>query len=109
MTVNISCLFVVLLGGATLGKSPFNVVQLLWINLIMDVFAAIALATESPHPTQLRKERIKKNDKIVTPIMYRSIFAQVVYQIIVMITLLYGAPAMFHMKYNLVKTPLRDN
>jgi len=31
-----------------LGHSPFNVVQLLWINLIMDVLAAIAFATENP-------------------------------------------------------------
>jgi magnesium-transporting ATPase (P-type) len=36
------------IGGATLGHSPFSVIQLLWTNLIMDVLAAIALASEPP-------------------------------------------------------------
>lgn len=60
LTVNLSCIFIVLLSCLTIGSSPFTVVQLLWINLVMDVLAAIALSTESPHPTQLRKDRIKK-------------------------------------------------
>jgi len=101
MTINVTCLAFVILAGATLGKSPFTVIQLLWINLIMDVLAAIALATEAPHPTQLRKERVKKSDKIVTPIMWRSISAQVIYQLVSMIVLLYATPAMFDMRYNM--------
>ena len=51
MTVNISCLTIVILSVITLGFSPFSVFQLLWINLVMDVLAAIAFATEHPHPT----------------------------------------------------------
>lgn len=54
MTVNISALLVVFLSGATLGDSPFNVIQLLWVNMVMDTLAAIALATEPPHPTELK-------------------------------------------------------
>ena len=46
LTVNISCLFIVIVGGSSLGNSPFSVIQLLWINLVMDVLAAIALGTE---------------------------------------------------------------
>lgn len=79
MTVNISCLFIVILGGSCLGRSPFSIIQLLWINLVMDVMAAIALATEAPHPTKLRAERIKKNDKILTPYMWRAVSSQVAY------------------------------
>jgi magnesium-transporting ATPase (P-type) len=37
---------IVLLSGATLGRSPLNVVQLLWTNLIMDILGAIAIGTE---------------------------------------------------------------
>jgi len=37
--------------------------QLLWINLVMDVFAALALATESPHPSKLSARASKHNEK----------------------------------------------
>ena len=73
---------------------------------MMDVFAAIALASESPHPTELRKERVNlKKDPLISPIMWRSIFAQVVYQILVMTVLLFAGPAIFKIQYNLVDTP----
>jgi P-type E1-E2 ATPase len=48
MTVNFSCMIFVLSTTLILGHSPFSVVQLLWINLIMDVLAAIAFSTEHP-------------------------------------------------------------
>lgn len=99
MTVNVSCLTFVILSILTLGFSPFSVFQLLWINLVMDVLAAIAFATEHPHPTDLKKERSKKKDKIITPLMWRACSSQVLYQLIVMITLLYAAPAMFDIQY----------
>lgn len=48
LCVNIVCVSIVFIGGATLGNSPFSVTQLLWVNMIMDTFAAIAIATEPP-------------------------------------------------------------
>jgi Ca2+-transporting ATPase len=48
LSVNIVCLVIVFIGGATLGNSPFSIIQLLWINLIMDTFAAIGIASEPP-------------------------------------------------------------
>jgi len=59
-------MLIVILGGATLGRSPFSIIQLLWINLFMDVLAAIALATEAPEPDELKGARIKltKDNKI---------------------------------------------
>jgi P-type E1-E2 ATPase len=46
--INMVCVVIVFLGGATLGCSPFSVIQLLWLNLVMDIFAAISLSTEPP-------------------------------------------------------------
>lgn len=106
LTCNLSCFFIVMLAGATLGQSPFSIIQLLWINLVMDVFAAIALATEAPHPTQLKKERTKKNEPMILPIMWRTILSQFLYQALVMVVLLYAGPWMFGIGYNLVDTPL---
>lgn len=65
MTVNLSVLYIILISGATLGDTPFNVIQLLWINMVMDTLAALALATEHPHPTELKEKREKKSDRVV--------------------------------------------
>lgn len=50
VTVNISCLAIIVVGAIIFGESPFSVIQLLWINMIMDTLAALALATEPPPP-----------------------------------------------------------
>jgi P-type Ca2+ transporter type 2B len=48
LTVNVVAMFIVFLGGAIITDPPLTSVQMLWVNLIMDTFAALALATEPP-------------------------------------------------------------
>jgi len=48
LTVNVVAMFIVFFGSVMLKDSPLNAVQMLWVNLIMDTFAALALATEPP-------------------------------------------------------------
>ena len=48
MTFNFSTLFIVFVGAMFRGVMVFSVVQLLWLNMIMDTLAAIALAAEKP-------------------------------------------------------------
>jgi Ca2+-transporting ATPase len=79
MTVNLSAMAFILIGGATLGDSPFNVIQLLWINMVMDILAALALSTEPPHPTELSPRKTTKNLKIVVSSMWRAILGQAAY------------------------------
>ena len=105
MTVNITCVLIVFISGITLGESPFNVIQLLWINMIMDTLAAIALATEPPHPTDLKKEKIKKYDKIILKGMWRQILSQSLYQMIVLLVLMYAGPYMFDINYDYINEP----
>ncbi|KIK10399.1 hypothetical protein PISMIDRAFT_124439, partial [Pisolithus microcarpus 441] len=66
-------------------SSVLSAVQLLWINIIMDTFAALALATDPPSPTLL----LRKPDKLSAPLfsvdMYKQIFIQSTYQIIVVL------------------------
>ena len=107
MTVNLSCMVIVIVGGATLGQSPFNVIQLLWINMVMDSLAAIALATEPPSNDQLG-QKLKSHDPIVLPVMFRQILGQSLYQIIVMLILLYFGPLMFDINYNYVNSSFYD-
>lgn len=49
LTINVAALAIVLLGPFLGVKLPLTVPQMLWVNLIMDTFAALALATNSPH------------------------------------------------------------
>lgn len=54
ITVNLSCILVVFIGVFFYSEMPMSSAQLLWINLIMDVIAAIALGTEPPMPTLVK-------------------------------------------------------
>lgn len=49
---------------------------MLWVNLIMDSMAALALATEPPAPELLSERPYSKTENIVTPIMWRNIIGQ---------------------------------
>lgn len=49
---------------------------MLWVNLIMDTFAALALATEPPTDALLEREPANRNDKIVNAVMWRNILGQ---------------------------------
>ena len=100
MTINIVCLLTVFISGATLGESPFNVIQLLWINMIMDTLAAIMLATEPPKRGELKKTRIRKTDPIIVKAMWRNVLGVALYQFIVMMVLLYAGPYMYGRKYD---------
>lgn len=106
MTVNCSCMTFVLFTTIILGHPPFTIVQLLWINLIMDVLAAIAFATENPHPTEIRKDRVRARDRIITQPMMRAILSQTVYQLVVMLILLFVGPIAAGYPYNLYMTDL---
>jgi Ca2+-transporting ATPase len=46
MTINIAICVVTVVAGATIGHHPLNVIQMLWVNLIMDILGAVALGTE---------------------------------------------------------------
>jgi len=54
----------------------------------MDTLAALALATEKPHPSIIRTPPTKKNDLIMTPVMWRQIYGVGLYMVIVMLTLI---------------------
>lgn len=107
LTCNISCIMIVLIGCATVGASPFTVMQLLYINLGMDILGAIALATESPKSHTLHHREFRKDNLEITPSMRLQIYTQVIYQLIVMITLFFGGSGIFGIQYNLISDQKR--
>ncbi len=74
ITVNIvACITV--LAGAFMGlQSPLTVIQILWVNLIMDTFAAIALASLPPTDSVMADKPRRATDFIISPAMWRFIF-----------------------------------
>ena len=82
-------MFIALVGGIFLGDSPLNSIQMLWVNLIIDTFAALALATEPPKEEIIRGKPYPKNESIVTPVMWRNVIGQAVFQIVVLSILLF--------------------
>ncbi|KAK1965973.1 calcium-translocating P-type ATPase [Colletotrichum sublineola] len=77
------------------GDSIFTVVQLLWINLIMDIFASLGLATDYPSPDFLKRRPEPRNAPIVTITMWKMILGQAIYQLAVMFTLHYAGDVLF--------------
>lgn len=110
LTINVSICTIILISGATVGAVPLNVVQLLWVNLIMDILGAIALGTEPYSSDNEGSKRISKSEKLVTTVLWRQILVQATYQIIVILTLMYFGTFIFYDEsYHIVNTPLRDD
>lgn len=73
LTINFSACVLAFLAPLLGFPSPFTIIQLLWINIIMDSLAAIALCSEAPHRALLNKKPIPRDAQIITPYMWRAI------------------------------------
>ncbi len=90
LTINVSALTIAFLGPFFGVRPPFTVLQLLWINVIMDTFASIALCSEPPRPGMMTVPPKRKDENIVTPEMVKTIFSTAVFFVVVMMVLLGG-------------------
>lgn len=77
------------------GDAIFTVVQLLWINLIMDIFASLGLATDNPSPEFLLRKPEPRNAPIVTITMWKMIIGQALYQLAVIFVVHYASWDLF--------------
>ncbi|KAH8655917.1 hypothetical protein BGZ61DRAFT_372862 [Ilyonectria robusta] len=77
------------------GDAIFTVVQLLWINLIMDIFASLGLATDNPSPDFLLRKPEPRNAPIVTITMWKMIIGQALYQLAVIFVVHYAGWDLF--------------
>ncbi|GJC92986.1 calcium-translocating P-type ATPase [Colletotrichum higginsianum] len=91
-TINVSAgiltVISALVGGTE--SSVFSVVQLLWINLIMDTFAALALGTDFPTPDLLKRRPEPRGISVLNTTMWKMILGQSLYQLAVIFTLHYA-------------------
>ncbi|RSL78455.1 hypothetical protein CEP51_008201 [Fusarium floridanum] len=71
-------------------ESVLKAVQLLWVNLIMDTFAALALATDPPTDEILEREPQGKKKPLITITMWKMIIGQAIYQLVVTFVLYFA-------------------
>lgn len=74
---------------------PFVAVQLLWVNLIMDTMAALALGTEMPTMELLDRKPYRRSCSLISRTMWRNIFGHSVYQLTVCLVLMFGGRSLF--------------
>jgi Ca2+-transporting ATPase len=84
LTVNAVALLIVFFGPLFGIPLPLTVVQLLWINIIMDTFAAIALCTDPPRKQSMERKPIKRDDSIITAPMGLTILLTALYQVVIL-------------------------
>ena len=74
LTVNVAALLTAIAGPLLLNEEfPLTIMQVLWINLIMDTLAAIALASEPSDPEVMREKPRDNRESIITPVMWKKI------------------------------------
>ncbi|MBQ8500828.1 MAG: calcium-translocating P-type ATPase, PMCA-type [Bacteroides sp.] len=74
LTINFVALFTVLLGSLIGTELPLTVTQMLWVNLIMDTFAALALASIPPSESVMKEKPRRRTDFIISKPMQAMIF-----------------------------------
>jgi len=84
LTVNFVALVMAFVGGAILRESPLNPIQMLWVNLIMDTLASLALATEPPSDELLKRKPYSKRESLITNQMWKFIISQGLLQIFIL-------------------------
>lgn len=94
LTVNITAVILTFVTAVSSDEeeSVLTAVQLLWVNLIMDTLAALALATDPPHDSVLDRKPEPKGSSIISVTMWKMIFGQSIYQLVITFLLYYGAP-----------------
>lgn len=89
LTVNVAACLTVLFGAFTGTESPLTVTQMLWVNLILDTFAAMALASLPPSPQVMNAKPRDRSAFIITSHMKRRIISTGGLFFLLMMVLLY--------------------
>ncbi|KAM4573219.1 plasma membrane calcium-transporting ATPase 1-like [Odontesthes bonariensis] len=95
LTVNVVAVTVAFTGACITQDSPLKAVQMLWVNLIMDTFASLALATEPPTEALLLRNPYGRKKPLISRTMMKNILGHAIYQLTIIFTLLFVGEKMF--------------
>ena len=136
LTVNVVAVVVAFIGSCAIQDSPLKAVQMLWVNLIMDTLASLALATELPTPDLLLRCRqtpvdfsfpllfppisitsgeltifrkpYGRTSPLISALMAKNILGQAVYQLAVVFAILFYGEKMFDIDSGRLVGKMRD-
>ena len=91
LTINCVALLIAFSAAIAQKGTPLNVIQLLWVNLVMDSMAALALATELPTEELLNRKPYGKS-ALISRKMWKHIFIQGIYQFVALMLLIFVPP-----------------
>mmetsp|Transcript_11339 Transcript_11339/g.32663 ORF Transcript_11339/g.32663 Transcript_11339/m.32663 type:complete len:1185 (-) Transcript_11339:552-4106(-) len=109
LTVNISAVTTAIVGACYSQYSPLAAIQLLWVNILMDSLASLALASEPPVEELLKKPPVNRTRHMITKHMWANMLGQASYQICVVMTLLFAGPKMFDLEPGHVVEDRKEN
>lgn len=95
LTVNVVAVIVAFTGACITQDSPLKAVQMLWVNLIMDTFASLALATEPPTDSLLKRRPYGRNKPLISRTMMKNILGHAVYQLTIIFFLVFAGEKFF--------------
>ncbi|KAG9508552.1 Plasma membrane calcium-transporting ATPase 2, partial [Fragariocoptes setiger] len=95
LTVNVVAVIVAFIGACAIEDSPLKAVQMLWVNLIMDTLASLALATEMPTQSLLLRKPYGRTKPLISRTMMKNIVGHALYQLAVIFFLLFFGHKMF--------------
>lgn len=103
LTVNVTAVVLTFVTAVSNDEesSVLTAVQLLWVNLIMDTLAALALATDPPQDSVLDRKPEPRGSSIISPTMWKMILGQAVYQLAITFMLYYGKSSVLPINYEI--------
>lgn len=95
ITVNITAVLITFISAVANEsmRSVLTAIQLLWINLIMDSMAALALASDAPTEEILDRKPVKRSAPLISITMWKMIIGQAIFQLIATFILYYAGPS----------------
>jgi Ca2+ transporting ATPase len=95
LTVNVVAVVVAFVGACAIQDTPLKAVQMLWVNLIMDTLASLALATELPNEDLLKRKPYGRTSPLISRTMSKNILGHALYQLTILFALIFFGERFF--------------
>ncbi|EYC38048.1 hypothetical protein Y032_0747g2019 [Ancylostoma ceylanicum] len=89
LTVNVVAVTIAFIGACAISDSPLKAVQMLWVNLIMDTLASLALATEMPTEDLLERKPYGRTKSLISRTMVKNIVGHALYQLVILFGIMF--------------------
>ena len=99
LTENVIAVMVAFIGAVVILDSPFRAVQMLWINLIMDTLASLALATEPPTISLLKRPPYGRTKPLISQYMLKNIFFHAIFQFTITMLLIFAGKLLYYFAF----------